>query len=150
MDTTDVVWGTSAVVFCVLTVRLVVLLAGFLAIMERCRFFGLLFPLLSFLWLPYFRSPSLESPLFFLLWLEYLFLFNRNSLERMCLFSSFHIFFHLRIRSDACDPLPLLIRSRRWPGMLDMAPSLLVSPLEWSGSRREKAPLLFILVNVVV
>ena len=127
------VWGTPAVVFCVLTVCLVVPLVGYSDIMESRRFSGLLFPFLSLLWLRPFQFMSLESPLFFLVWLESLFSLNRNSSDRMCLFSSFHIFFHLRIRPAACNPLTLIIRSSRCPGMLGMAPLLLVSTLEWSG-----------------
>ena len=49
METTTVVWGTPAVVFRVLIVRLVTPLAGYLSIMVRRRFLGFLFPFLSLL-----------------------------------------------------------------------------------------------------
>ena len=138
MKTSAVVWGTPAVVFCVLTVCLVVPLAGSSVMMERCRFLGLLFHFLSLLLLTPFRSWSLESPFLFLLLLEYLLSFNLNSSDQICLFYSLHMFLHLSIRPAACDQLPFLIRSRKWPGMLGIALLLLVFTLEWSGSCRER------------
>ena len=139
METTAVVWGTSAAVFLMLKeVRLVLLLAGSYVLRERRRFFRYLLPLLSFLWLPPPRFPSLEFSLLFLLWLDSLVSFNRNSSGRMCLFSSSHHFFHLRNRPAACCPMTFLIRSNRWPGTLGMDPLLLVFPLQWSGSLRER------------